>query len=61
MDSLSSMYKTIAQYIEPDLLDKTFIKFKHCQKRYLNDHKFSDKHVWANSADPDQTAPNGAV
>ena len=26
-----------------------------------NDPKFSDKQVWANSADPDQTAPRGAV
>ena len=25
------------------------------------DLKFSDRHVWANSADPDQTAPRGAV
>ena len=28
---------------------------------YRNDPKFSDKHVRANSADPDQTAPRGAV
>ena len=26
-----------------------------------NDPKFSDREVWANSADPDQTAPRGAV
>ena len=24
---------------------------------YRNDPKFSDKYAWANSADPDQTAP----
>ena len=24
-----------------------------------NDHKFLDRQVWANSADPDQTAPRG--
>ena len=24
---------------------------------YCNDLKFSDREVWANSADPDQTAP----
>ena len=24
---------------------------------YWNDHKFSDRQVWANSVDPDQTAP----
>ena len=28
---------------------------------YPNFPKFSDRHVWANSADPDQTAPRGAV
>ena len=28
---------------------------------YHNDPKFSDRLVWANSADPDQTAPRGAV
>ena len=26
-----------------------------------NDPKFSDRYAWANSADPDQTAPRGAV
>ena len=29
--------------------------------RYRNDPKFSDRYIWANSADPDQTAPKGAV
>ena len=24
---------------------------------YRNDPKFSDRYAWANSADPDQTAP----
>ena len=28
---------------------------------YHNDPKFSDRQVWANSADRDQTAPRGAV
>ena len=28
---------------------------------YRNDPKFSDIYAWANSADPDQTAPRGAV
>ena len=26
---------------------------------YHNDPKFSDRKVWANSVDPDQTAPEG--
>ena len=29
--------------------------------QYCNVPKFSDRQVWANSADPDQTAPRGAV
>ena len=28
---------------------------------YRNDPTFSDRLVWANSVDPDQTAPRGAV
>ena len=28
---------------------------------YCNDPKFSDRSMWANSADPDQTAPTEAV
>ena len=28
---------------------------------YRNDPKFLDRYAWANSADPDQTAPGGAV
>ena len=28
---------------------------------YRNDPKYSDRQEWANSADPDQTAPRGAV
>ena len=27
---------------------------------YRNDPKFSDRYAWANSADPDQTAPREA-
>ena len=34
---------------------------KWVPKLYHNDPKFSDRLVWANSADPDQTAPTGAV
>ena len=28
---------------------------------YRNDPKFSDKYAWANSADPDQTAPGSTL
>ena len=33
----------------------------HLNSEYRNDPKFSDRLVWANSADPDQTAPRGSV
>ena len=29
--------------------------------KYRNDPKFSDRYAWANSADPDQTAPRGST
>ena len=39
-----------------------FIKLKKKNNNnYRNDPKFSDRYAWANSADPDQTAPLGAV
>ena len=30
-------------------------------RNYRNDTKLSDRQIWANSVDPDQTAPTGAV
>ena len=30
------------------------------RRSYRNDPKFSDRQVWTNSADPDQTAPTAA-
>ena len=30
---------------------------QYCKQAYRNDPKFSDGQVWANSVDPDQTAP----
>ena len=40
---------------------QTFQKPGVLSVNYRNDPKFSDRQVWANSADPDQTAPRGAV
>ena len=39
------------------------IKFSHDADQiiYRNDPKFSYILIWANSADPDQTSPRGAV
>ena len=31
------------------------------QNVYSNDPKFSNRYAWANSVDPDQIAPRGAV
>ena len=36
-------------------------KFRSRNLRYRNDPKFSDTQALANSADPDQTVPRGAV
>ena len=38
------------------LIFSKILNLIHC-----NDPKFSDRYAWANSADPDQTAPRGAV
>ena len=47
-----------------DIPDKLLLKVKEIQSKQTknsNDPKFSDRYAWVNSADPDQTAPRGAV
>ena len=39
------------------MFHKIIQKLMSCQVHYSNDYKFSDRYAWANSADPDQTAP----
>ena len=39
----------------------TYLIFVLLTLRYRNDPKFLDEQVWANSADPGQTAPRRAV
>ena len=39
----------------------TFMQTPARHYEYRNDLNFSDRYAWANSADPDQTAPRGAV
>ena len=54
---------------QPAIEHMTSLQISHCATRltcdtttsYRNFPKFSDRQVWANSADPDQTAPRGAV
>ena len=41
--------------------DKTIRRHKNFFRWYRNSPKFADRYAWANSADPDQTAPRGAV
>ena len=38
----------------------TQLTFQIFKRKYRNDSKFSDRYAWANSADPDQTAPRGS-
>ena len=54
--------KTIPKLSSNTLLICSTVKL-HCLnfRIYRNDPKFSDRYAWANSADPDQTAPRGAV
>ena len=50
---------------EASAIEKKYHKakkiIKEYQQRYPNDPKFLDRYAWANSADPDQIAPRGAV
>ena len=47
-----NLTKMKVSYLEP---------LENCLGMYRNDAKFSNRSVWANSVDPDQTAPRGAV
>ena len=38
-----------------------YVYAKNRFRGYYNDPKLSDRQVWANKADPDKTAPRGAV
>ena len=43
------------------LFYQVFMQYEYTySEEYRNDPKFSDRYAWANSADPDQTAPRGA-
>ena len=46
-----------------NLTRMTRIYRRMCMSRrgYRNDPKFSDRYAWANSADPDQTAPRSSL
>ena len=43
------------------LFYQVFMQYEYTySEKYRNDPKFSDRYAWANSANPDQTAPRGA-
>ena len=44
-------------YTKGTVMAVIFVLFEFPFFDYPNDPKFSDRYVWANSADPDQTAP----
>ena len=44
-----------------NLMTWLFCSLSFLYVAYRNDPKFSDRQVWANSADPDQMAPRGVV
>ena len=46
--------------IPEDIFSRDAAQTAH-SANYRNDPKFWDRYAWANSADPDQTAPRGAV
>ena len=64
-----SVHTEYVKYVNTNFICSIFeVTFRVCQdkkilfpSKYLNDPKFSDRSVWANSVDPDQTAPRGAV
>ena len=47
--------------MDPSCLAYSFVENLFPSSAYHNDPKFSDRLVWANSADPDQTAPRGVI
>ena len=62
---LSADSKKSELFVEAPKVSRNYFKY-FCEIlslyfEYRNDPKFSDRHAWANSADPDQIAPRGAV
>ena len=54
-------YTTGVLYAEIQFVENQEIFKNSFYPRYCNDPRFSDSQIWATSADPDQTAPKGAV
>ena len=57
----SFLGSSVCEHLKLVVNDFCYLYVKHIFFKYSNDPKFSDRKVWANSADPDQTAPRGAV
>ena len=50
-----------SEVISNSLMCTNYLNTLYMLGAYCNDPKFLDRYAWANSADPDQTAPRGAV
>ena len=67
VNNFSVMLERTADMQQLKTLDLKTVKTDNLKSKnlflteYRNDPKFSDSLVWANSADPNQTAPRGAV
>ena len=56
------MQQLFQDFMQKFIFNKTGCKYgKISESLYRNDPKFSDRYAWANSTDPDQTAPRGTV
>ena len=60
LDAPQMIPSTVITIIMQIICNREFVWHFH-RGIYRNDPKFSDRYAWANSADPDQTAPRGAV
>ena len=57
-------WATVSQIVQFIFVQRPFLQVLTLMfgiVQYRNDPKFSDRQVWVNSVDPDQTAPRGTV
>ena len=61
MSRWGDWYACVKQNVINNLSFKARFKLINYVQTYRNDPKVSDRQLWVNSEDPDQTAPRGAV